>query len=153
MASSSSSQAIPMQVDSGESYHTKPRTMEVREDELFVQVESPVDFASLIHHKVDLSNYLLHQDLDIYSRMLNGPTYENLVKYFWVRVEIYDMNAAKREEGEKIAGDKSLEGKTREDMVLQEFTGTEILSNVMGIPITITEEIIGKAARRTNEGI
>jgi len=49
-----------MQVDSGESYHIKPRTMEVREDELFVQVESPVDFASLIHHKVDLSNYHIH---------------------------------------------------------------------------------------------
>jgi len=60
MAESSSSQALPMQIDSGESYHIKPRTMEIREDELIVQVESLMDFASLTHHGLDHSNYLLH---------------------------------------------------------------------------------------------
>jgi len=48
--------------------------------------------------------------------------------------------------------DPSLKGKSREEMGLKEFTGTEIRSNVMGIPITITEEIIGKVARRTVDG-
>jgi len=83
-----------MQIDSGESYRIKPRTMKIREDELIVQVESPVDFSSLTHHKVDLSSYLLHQDLKTYFLMLNGPTYEELVKYFWVRAEVYDKKAA-----------------------------------------------------------
>jgi len=152
MASSSSSQAPPMQIDYGDSYKIKPRTMDIREDELIVQVEDPIDFISLKHHTVDLSNYLLHQGLDDYFGMLNGPTYKNLVKYFSVRAEIYNNDAARREEREKIDGDKSLEGKTRQEMSLQEFTGTEIRSNVMGIPITITEETIGKAARSTIEG-
>jgi len=82
MASSSSSQALPMQIDSGESYQIKGRTRKITEDELDVQVENPIDFESLKHHKVDLSNYILYQQLDGYFGMLNGPTYEELVKYF-----------------------------------------------------------------------
>jgi len=81
MASSSSSQAQPMQIESGESYHIKARIMKVRENELFVQAKNPVDFISLKHHGVDLTSYLLHQDLDNYFCMLNGPIYENLIKY------------------------------------------------------------------------
>jgi len=45
-----------------------------------------------------------------------------------------------------------LEGKTIAEMGLKEFTRTENHSNVMGIPITITEEIIGRAARCEVEG-
>jgi len=45
--------------------------------------------------------------------MLNGPTYEDLIKYFWVRAEIYNKHAAKLEEDEKVLIDPSLEGKTR----------------------------------------
>jgi len=40
-----------------------------------------------------------------------------------------------------------LEGKSREEMGLKEFKGTEIRSNVMGISIIITEEVIGRAVR------
>ena len=98
MASSSSKQGVPMQIDSGESYVIRPKTMKISEDELVVQVESPVDFASLSHHGVDVSSYLLCQGLDYYFRMLNGPTYEELVKYFWVRAEVYNKEAAKLEE-------------------------------------------------------
>ena len=111
-----------MQIDYGESYHIKPRTMEIREDELVVQVESPVDFLSLKHHTVDLSNSLLHQEMDGYFGMLNGPTYESLVKYLWVRAEVYDKEDSKQEKREKIASDKRLEGKRRQEMDLEEFT-------------------------------
>jgi len=31
----------------------------------------------------------------LYFGVLNGPTYEELVKYFWVRSEVYDRKAAK----------------------------------------------------------
>jgi len=71
-----------MQIDSGESLHIKGRNMKLEEDGLFVQVENPVEFESLKHHGVDLSNYLLYQDLNGYFGMLNGPTYQYLVKYF-----------------------------------------------------------------------
>lgn len=126
--------------------------MKITEDELVVQVENPVDFDSLKHHKVYPSNYLLCQQLDGYFGMLNGPTYENLVKYFWVRAEIYDKDAVKLKEKVKVLIDPSLEGKTREEMGLKEFTKTEIRSTVMGIHITFTEEIIGRATRRDVDG-
>ncbi len=45
--------------------------------------------------------------------MLNGPTYENLVKHFWVKTSVYDKHAAKLEEGEKVLIDPSLEAKSR----------------------------------------
>jgi len=79
--------------------------MKINEDELVVQVESPVDFASLLHHGVDITSYWVCQGLDYYFRMLNGPTSE-------------------REEAENILIDPSLEGKSREEMVLEEFTRT-----------------------------
>jgi len=70
--------------------------------------------------------------------MLNGPSYLNLVKHFWVRAEIYDGHTAKMEEHEKVLIDPTLEGKTREQLGLKPFTCTEIRSSIMGIPITIT---------------
>jgi len=114
MAESSSNQVVPMHIKSGESYVIKPRTMKVREDELVVQVESPVDFASLVYHGFDVSSYFLRHDLDIYFRMVNGPTYKELVKNFWVKAEVYDKKAAKLEEIDKINGDLSLKGKSKE---------------------------------------
>ena len=45
--------------------------------------------------------------------MLIGATYENLIKCFWVRAEVYDVHAAKMEEHEKVMIDPNLEGKTR----------------------------------------
>ncbi|XP_039688580.1 uncharacterized protein [Medicago truncatula] len=53
--------------------------------------------------------------------MINGPSYEELVKDFWVREEVYDKEAAKMEEFEKIAGDESLKEKRKAQMGLKEF--------------------------------
>ena len=124
----------------------------MEEDEITVQVENPVDFISLTHHKCDLTSYLKYQDLNGYFNMLNSPTYEILVKYFSVRAEINDKHVAKLEEDEKVLIDPSFEGKTRAEMGLKPFTRTEIHSNIMGIPVTITEEVIRKACRRDVEG-
>jgi len=46
-----------------------------------------------------------------------------------------------------------LKGKSRAEMGLKEFKRTEIRSNVMGIAVTITEEVIGRACRRSVEGV
>lgn len=88
------------------------------------QVERPVDFASLLHNDVDVSSYLRRKDLDTYFRVLNVPTYEELVKNCWVKAEVYDKEASKLEEIHKINGDSSLEGKSRAEMGLNEFTRT-----------------------------
>jgi len=71
-----------------------------------------------------------------YFEMLNGQTYVTLVKDFWVRAEVYDVEAAKEEEIKAVIKDSSLSGKTRQEMGLESFRQTEIRSSVMGIPIT-----------------
>jgi len=112
-----------------------------------VQVESLVDFASLKRNGMNLDSLMSAQQLFAYFNMLNGPTYVKLVKDFWVRAEVYDVDAAKVEELQAVARDPSLRGKTRKEMGLEPFRQTEIRSVVMGIPITITEEVIAKACR------
>ena len=77
-----------------------------------------------------------------YFDMLNGPTYVTLVKDFWDRAEVYDLEAALTEEDDIVTRNPTLGGKTREEMSLKSFKQTEIRSYVMGIPITITEEVI-----------
>jgi len=47
---------------------------------------------------------------------------------------------------------ESLKGKTRAEMDLEEFKRTEIRSALMGVPVTITEDIISKVVRCSNEG-
>jgi len=55
--------------------------------------------------------------------MLNGPTYEFLVKYFSVRAKIYCKHASKLEEDEKVLIEPSLKGKTREEMDWRNLPG------------------------------
>ena len=57
---------------------------------------------------------------------MNGPTYVTLVKDFWVRAEVYDVDAAKDEELKAVIRDSSLRGKTRQEMGLESFRQTEI---------------------------
>jgi len=76
----------------------KGRTMSLKEWDLNVQVERPVDFISLAHHGCDISSYYEAQGLMDYFNMLNGPTFENLVRHLWVRAHVYDKKGAKLEE-------------------------------------------------------
>ena len=68
----------------------KPKTMATPLESFDVQIESPVDFASLKRNGMNLEALISAQKLFDYFRMLNGPTYVNLVKDFWVRAEVYD---------------------------------------------------------------
>jgi hypothetical protein len=61
--------------------------MSIPAESLVVQKESPVDFTSLERYKVDTEAFVKPQKLYGYFCMLNGPTYENLVKDFWLKAE------------------------------------------------------------------
>jgi len=63
-----------------------------------VQSESPMDFASLNRNGMDMNALIAAQEMFPYFEMLNGQTYVTLVKDFWVRAEVYDVDAAKDEE-------------------------------------------------------
>ena len=87
-----------------------------------------------------------------YFNLLNGPTYMSLVRHFWVRAHVYDRKAAKQEMDEKVMIDPTLAGKTREEMGLEPFIGTEIRSSVIGIPVYISQDVITFVIRRASEG-
>ena len=53
---------------------------------------------------------------------------------------------------EKVLIDPSLQGKTREEMSLEPFRCTEIRSNIMRIPVFISEAVISLVIRRASEG-
>ena len=94
---------------------------------------------------MNLESLITVQEMFPYFDMLNGPTFVTLVKDFWARAEVYDVEAALAEEDEAMIRNPSLRGKTKQEMGLKSFRQTEIRSTVMGIPITITEEVIAKA--------
>jgi len=83
-------------------YEIKGRTMTLEEWDLTVPVESPVDFTSLAYHGCNIKEYYESQDLLSYFDMLNGPTYENLIRHFWIRAHVYDKQAAKLEIDGKV---------------------------------------------------
>jgi len=136
-----------MQLPTGSNYSIKPKTMSIPLDSLDVQIESPVDFTSLKRNGLDMEALISAQNMFDYFHMLNGPTYVNLVKEFWIRAEVYDVESAKSEESQAVSRNPSLKGKSREEMGLEPFTGLEIRSAVMGIPIAITEGVIARACR------
>jgi hypothetical protein len=109
-------------------YEIRERTMSQEEWELNVQTENPLDFISLSYHGCDIRYYYEAQGLMDYFTMLNGPTYKNLVRHFWVRAQVYDQKAAKLEETEKILIDPTLAGKLMKEMGLEPFTVIEIRS-------------------------
>jgi len=133
-------------------YEIKGRTMSLEKWDLTIQVERPIDFASLIKHGCDIVEFYEAQDLGGYFSMLNGPTYDSLVKHFWVRVSVYDKHAAKLEEDQKVLIDPSLERKTREEMGLEPFMATEIRSSIMGVHVFIDQETIAYVIGRACEG-
>jgi len=152
MASSSAKQVTGssgsgIQITSKSSYVIKPKTLAISLEYFEVQVESPVDFASLERNGMNLEAEINAQQMFPSFHMLNGPTYVKLVKDFWVRAEVYDVEAAKNEELLVVARDPSQKGKTRKEMGLEPYRQTEIRSAVMGVPITITENVIAKACR------
>jgi hypothetical protein len=113
--------------------------MKLEEWELQVQIENPVDFESLAFHKCWIRSYCEEQGLTPYFKMLNGPTYEAMVRHFWVRAKVYDKAASIAEESQMVLLYPKLEGKTREEMGLESFTGVEIRSSICGIPVRIAE--------------
>jgi len=107
-------------------YEIKGRTMALREWDITVQVESPMDLTSLAYHGCNIREYYESQDLMSYFDILNGPTYTNLIRHFWVRAHVYDKKATQQEMDENVLIDPTLAGKSREEMSLEPFTCTEI---------------------------
>jgi hypothetical protein len=130
-------------------YDYRGRSMKLEEWDLQVQIENPVDFDSLNFHRCSIRSYYEEQGLMDYFKMLNGPTYEALVRHFWVRAKFYNKAASLAEESQMVLMYPELEGKTREEMGLAPFVEDEIRSSICGIPVRLAQwhiEYVLKAA-------
>jgi hypothetical protein len=102
-------------------------------------MEQPVDFESLRVYKFDLKKYFQAQGWLEYLKMLNGVIYPTFVKDFWLRAEVFDSEASRREHQAKIDEDpQNNKGKSRVELGLEPFTETIIKSSVMGLKARIT---------------
>lgn len=74
------------------------------------------------------------------------------MKYFWVRAEVYDKEAAKEELRRERAMDPKNARKTRKKLRLKEFSEPEIRSSVLGVDSVITRSLIAKLLKVKDSG-
>ncbi|PNX56869.1 cullin-like protein, partial [Trifolium pratense] len=126
--------------------------MEFSESLLTLLPEKMVDFESLKANGFDVKPYFIAQGWDKYFEMLNGPIYPDLLKHFWMKAKVFTKVEAKQEELLAIERNPSLKGKSRKEMGLLEFTGTQIRSNVRGINLTFSKVHFNALLGLTNSG-
>jgi hypothetical protein len=116
-------------------------------------MEQPVDFESLKANKFDLKGLFEQQGLMNYYELLNGDIYPTLVKDFWLRAEVFDREASRRELEAKIAEDPENNfGKSRSELGQEPFSGTIIKSTVMGLKARITRGDLAQLLNVPNKG-
>ncbi|KAK2374420.1 hypothetical protein QL285_075384 [Trifolium repens] len=129
-----------------------PNTMDCGRENMEFFPECMVDFESLKANGIDIKDLFYDQQWQNYFEMLNGFIYYDIVRNFWNKASAYDQTAAKEEVRKMIEKNESLKGKTRAQMGLRSFRGTEIRSNLVGIEVVITQEHIAKLLGLDNEG-
>ncbi|MCH79291.1 hypothetical protein A2U01_0000037 [Trifolium medium] len=153
MASSSRIPPQSINVNSEETLSNKPKTTSLQMKELRLVIEQPVDFESLRVNNYNLQGYFRNQEWMDYFEMLNGDVYPTLVKDFWLRAEVFDSEAARKELQEKIEEDPdNNKGKTRAQLGLEPFSGTIIRSSVMGLKARITRSDFAQLLNVPNAG-
>lgn len=115
-----------MNVESGKSLTIKPKTINIKKENLKLIVKQIIDFDSFNHNGYDLLSFFIVQKWYSFVDMLNGPTYPHLVRDLWVRAEVYNELTSYMEQNMKVKNDKSLKGKSINEMGLKEFEEVEI---------------------------
>ncbi|KAK2448835.1 hypothetical protein QL285_008082 [Trifolium repens] len=107
-------------------------------DDLNLTIESPVDLDGLrVNGFANVVNLFKRQGLEYYFDLLNGPTYTELVKEFWMKASVITKDVYIQRIRNMVAEKPELQGKTPEQMGLKPFTTTEIESFVAGFRISI----------------
>ncbi|MCI30135.1 cullin-like protein, partial [Trifolium medium] len=100
--------------------------MDFNESVLKFWYDRMVDFKSLKANDFDVEELFINQGWKRYFEMLNGPIYTKMVKEFWMKSTVYDDLSVTMEVDQIVLNDPSLKGKTRQEMGLKEYNGTEI---------------------------
>ncbi|KAK2352371.1 hypothetical protein QL285_096365 [Trifolium repens] len=107
-------------------------------DELNVAIENPVDLESIrVNGFAEVVHLYKRQGLEYYFDLLNGPTYTEMVKEFWMKASVITRDVYNKKVREKIEENPELKDRTPEEMGLRSFVSTEIESFVAGFRISI----------------
>jgi len=85
--------------------------------------------------------------------MLDGPTYSELVKYFWVRAKMFDKRTVDKELRRARAHDPRNANKSRKELGLKEFFETKIRSSVLEALLVVTKGLISKLLKVDESGM
>ncbi|KAK2369170.1 hypothetical protein QL285_082319 [Trifolium repens] len=123
-------------------------------EELQFAVEKPVDFESLkVNGFPGIKGLFEKQDLIYHLEIMNGPTYTELIKEFWMKASIITRESYNDPIKRLIKEKPELRGKSPANMGLRPFVGIEIESYVAGLRVSIRLEHIYEALKLTSDGI
>ncbi|KAK2433768.1 hypothetical protein QL285_018996 [Trifolium repens] len=123
-------------------------------DEINVAIESLVDLESIrVNGFADVVNLYKKQGLEYYFDLLNGPTYTELVKEFWMKASVITRDVYDKKVREKMEKHPEWKERTPEEMGLRSFYSTEIESFVAGFRISIRLCHILEALKLKRDGV
>ncbi|KAK2374294.1 hypothetical protein QL285_075267 [Trifolium repens] len=123
-------------------------------DELSVSIENPVDLESIrVNGFAEVVHLYKKQGLEYYFDLLNGPTYTELVKEFWMKASVITRDVYNKKVREKVEENPELKERTPEEMGLRSFVSTEIESFVAGFRISIRLCHILEALKLKRDGL
>ncbi|KAK2414646.1 hypothetical protein QL285_037216 [Trifolium repens] len=123
-------------------------------DEINVAIESAVDLESIrVNGFADVVNLYKKQGLEYYFDLLNGPTYTELVKEFWMKASVITRDVYDKKVREKMEEHPEWKERTPEEMGLRSFYSTEIESFVAGFRISIRLCHILEALKLKRDGV
>ncbi|WJX83218.1 NADH:ubiquinone reductase (H(+)-translocating) [Trifolium repens] len=123
-------------------------------DELNVAIENPVDLESIrVNGFAEVVHLYKKQGLEYYFDLLNGPTYTEMVKEFWMKASVITRDVYDRKVKEKIKENPEFKERTPEEMGLRSFISTEIESFVAGFRISIRLCHILEALKLKHDGV
>ncbi|KAK2368409.1 hypothetical protein QL285_081606 [Trifolium repens] len=109
-----------------------------RYEDLNLAIENPVDLEGLrVNGFPEVVDLFKKQGMYYYFNVMNGPTYTELVKEFWMKASVITKDKYIQRIKDMIKEKPELEGKTPKEMGLKPFVSTEIESFVAGFRISI----------------
>ncbi|KAK2422097.1 hypothetical protein QL285_032656 [Trifolium repens] len=107
-------------------------------DDLNLAIENPVDLEGLrVNGFSKVVDMFKRQGMEYYFDLLNGPTYTEPVKEFWMKASVINRDMYIQRIKDMVEEKPELQGKTPEEMGLKPFISTEIESFVAGFRVSI----------------
>ncbi|KAK2408976.1 hypothetical protein QL285_044438 [Trifolium repens] len=123
-------------------------------DDLQFAIENPVDFESLrVNGFPEIKDRFERQGLMYYFDVMNGPTYTELIKEFWMKASIITRDQYNANLKKLIEERPELKGKSPVEMGVRPFVSTEIKSFVAGFKVSIRLAHIYEALKLSDDGL